>query len=80
MEAKLVQIGNSKGIRLPKRLITKYGLSEAVVIKELKGGILIEPSADEKLSWENTYKAMADADEDWSDWLAVDIEGPDEDS
>lgn len=71
MEAKIIRIGNSKGIRLPKRLIAKYGLSETVAIKEVEGGILIEPTDDPKLSWEETYRDMSASDEDWSDWVEV---------
>ena len=79
MEAKLIQIGNSKGIRLPKRLITKYGFAETVALKEVEAGILIESSQDAKLSWKDTFKAMAASDEDWSDWAALDLEDMDED-
>ena len=74
MEAKLVQVGNSKGIRLPKRLIAKYGLAEVVIITELENGILIESPSGSKLSWEDTYQAMTESDEDWSDWVDLDVE------
>ena len=79
METKIIQVGNSKGIRLPKQLIAKYGLAEVVVIKELKNGILIEASADSQLSWDETYKAMAQSEEDWSDWAEMDLEDMHED-
>lgn len=71
MEARLVQIGNSKGIRLPKGLISKYGLGDRVFIEELPEGILIHPTEPGKLSWEDTFKAMAQSDEDWSDWIEL---------
>ena len=74
MQAKLIRIGNSKGIRLPKRVIAKYGLTERVTIKELDTGILIENPSGAKLSWEDTYKEMAEADEDWSDWVELDLD------
>ncbi len=79
MEAKLIRVGNSKGIRLPKRLIAKYGLTEVVVLTELKDGILIENPSGSKLSWEDTYEAISEADEDWSDWVDLDVEDLDED-
>lgn len=79
MEAKIVQIGNSKGIRLPKRLIAKYGLTETVDIKEVDGGLLIAPTGNQQLSWEETYRDMSASDEDWSDWVELDLEGLDED-
>lgn len=74
METKIIQIGNSKGIRLPKQLIARYGLSETVVIKEVSGGLLIVPSGSQQLSWEETYRDMSKSDEDWSDWTESDLE------
>jgi antitoxin MazE len=79
MEAKLIRVGNSKGIRLPKRLIAKYELAEVVTLKELENGILIENPSGSKLSWEDTFKSMSEADEDWSDWIDLDIEDLNED-
>ena len=79
MEAKIIQIGNSRGIRLPKKLIAKYGLTESVDIKELNGGLFIAPTGSQQLSWEETYKDMSSTDEDWSDWVGLYLEGLDED-
>ena len=67
---KLVQIGNSRGIRLPKPLLKKYGFSESIIIEELENGILLKRT-DKKLNWEDTYKAMAKKNEDWSDFDVV---------
>jgi len=75
MEFKLINIGNSKGIRLPKRLIQKYHLHEKLKLEEKKEGILIKADIpDDKLSWDETYREMAEEKEDWSDFdiLAAD--------
>ena len=74
MDAKIIQIGNSKGIRIPKRLLLKYGLGEKVILRETEQGILLERSQDRKLSWADTYRAMAKSEEDWSDWNDIDLE------
>ncbi len=66
-DTKLVAIGNSKGIRIPKALREKYGWSESVVLEETEDGILLRRDTSQALSWKETYRAMADADEDWSD-------------
>jgi len=72
MEAKLVPIGNSRGMRLPKSLIIKYKLDSGVVIEEREDGLMIKPKGGlKKLSWEETYKQMAKEKEDWSDWDAL---------
>lgn len=73
IEAKLIKIGHSLGIRLPKRIISQYGLSGSVLLKETEEGILIYAAQGKKLSWEDTYKAMAqEKEEEWADWQAVD--------
>jgi antitoxin MazE len=71
MEARLIQIGNSKGIRLPKGLISKYGFGDKVLLEALPEGILIHHTERGKLSWEDTYRAMAESNEDWSDWIEL---------
>ena len=76
MDAKLVNIGNSKGVRLPKKLIERYHLKEKLTLEELDDGILIK--ADEpqdKLSWEETFKEMAQENEDWSDFDSLSSDG-----
>ena len=74
LKAKLIKIGNSQGIRLPKRIISKYGLGSSVLLEETEDGILIYATKSEKLSWEDTYKAMADAEQDeWTDWQSMDV-------
>ena len=68
MEAKLVNIGNSKGVRLPKKLIERYHLGEKLTLEEVQDGILIKADAPpDKYSWEQTFKEMAREKEDWSD-------------
>ena len=76
-DIKLVAIGNSKGIRIPKVLREKYGWSESIVLEETEDGILLMRDASRKLSWKETYEAMAADDEDWSDLDAVVADGLD---
>ena len=79
MESKLINIGNSKGIRLPKKLIQKYHLDEKLTLEEKKEGILIKADIpDNKLSWDETYKEMAKEKEDWSDFDLITADGIDE--
>ena len=68
MDAKLVDIGNSKGIRLPRRLIERYHLREKLTLEELEDGILIKADDPrDMLSWEETFREMVQENEDWSD-------------
>ena len=72
-QAKLIKIGNSQGIRLPKKLVSKYGLGESIILEEVEGGILLHAENKGKLSWEDTYKAMMKAEDEWSDWQDLDV-------
>jgi len=68
MHAKLITIGNSKGVRLPKKMIEKYHLHDSLDLEEKEDGILIKADIPEnKLTWEETYREMATEKEDWTD-------------
>jgi antitoxin MazE len=67
-DAKLVPIGNSKGIRIPKELLQKYGLKNSLLIEETDKGLLLRNKEESKLSWEDTYKTMANEKENWGDF------------
>ena len=73
MEVRIIPIGNSKGIRLPKRLLVKYGLDKSVEIKEMEDGILLKKEENSQLSWSETYQEMANDNEDWTDWADLDV-------
>ena len=67
-QVKIVPIGNSQGVRLPKAILRKYGFGDMVILEETETGIFLRRKNDEKLSWAETYKAMAEENEDWSDF------------
>lgn len=74
-DAKIVPIGNSKGIRIPKALLQKYGLKNSLLIEETDKGLLLRNKEDSKLSWEDTFKAMADEKEQWDDFDSTLLDG-----
>jgi antitoxin MazE len=78
-DVKLVPIGNSQGVRIPKTLLQKYGLSNSLVLEETDQGILLRKKRENKLSWEDTFKAMAEEGEDWTDFDATILDGLEED-
>ena len=41
MGIKLIPIGNSKGVRIPKVLIQKYGLNNSLLLEETEKGLLL---------------------------------------
>ncbi len=59
MKTKLVRIGNSRGIRLPKLLIEQAGLQEDVHL-ELQGStVVIRPLAATRAGWAEAAAALA---------------------
>ena len=74
-DIKLVPIGNSKGVRIPKSLLQKYGLNNSLLLEEIDKGLLLRKKEDDKLSWEDTYKAMANEKEDWDDFDTTLLDG-----
>lgn len=67
-DVKLVSVGNSKGIRLPKALLQKYGWGDSLVLEEVEDGVFLCGKETNSLSWKETYRAMAAEREDWSDF------------
>ena len=76
-DVKLISIGNSKGIRIPKVLLQKYGWGDSLVLEEAEEGIFLYSNQKDKLSWKETYRAMAAEHEDWSDLDATIADGID---
>jgi len=66
-DIKLVAVGNSRGVRLPRDLLRKYGISDVLVLEELPEGILLRGTAGPKMSLDQTFTQMALAQEDWRD-------------
>lgn len=67
-DTKLIPIGNSRGVRIPKALLQKYSLKDTLLIEETETGLLLRNKEEGKLSWKDTYKAMADEKEHWKDF------------
>ena len=51
MKARLVRIGNSRGIRLPKPLIEEAGLKEDVQLRVRDGALIITSSTRPRSGW-----------------------------
>ena len=64
---KVVRIGNSRGVRLPRALLDKYAIADSLIAEEREDGVLLRPRRDRRLSWADTFKEMAREREDWSD-------------
>jgi antitoxin MazE len=70
-DIKLVAVGNSRGVRLPRELLRKYGISDALVLEELPEGMLLRGTSGPKMSLDQTFADMAAAHEDLCVWNGV---------
>lgn len=57
METKLIKIGNSFGIRIPKSLIQQYELSSSIEINLTENGILIKSKKKPREGWKEQIAA-----------------------
>ena len=64
MKAKIIDIGNSKGIRLPKSLLEQLGFESEVQLEVTKEGLIIKPSHTARFDWAKSFHAMAQAGDD----------------
>jgi len=64
MELSIVQIGNSKGIRLSKTILEKYDIKDTVEVILEKGFIVLKPKAAPRKGWEKAFKKMHERGDD----------------
>lgn len=66
MKTRLVRIGNSRGIRLPKPLIEQAGIIEEVELTVHEGSIVIVPAAiaTPRAGWSEAARLLHERGED----------------
>ena len=64
MRARIVKIGNSQGIRIPKPLLEQTGIMDDVELEVEKNQIIIRPVTYPREGWDNAFKAMAEKGDD----------------
>jgi len=63
MKVKIIDIGNSKGIRLPKQLIEEYNIGSEMELKPIAGELLLCQPGSTRKGWEQQMKkAIAKGD------------------
>jgi putative addiction module antidote len=75
METKIIRVGNSRGVRLPRELLELYGFVEGDVVtfEERREGILLRRAAasEEHISYGEAYREMAQEAaerQEWGEW------------
>lgn len=59
MKTRIVRIGNSRGVRLPKPLIEQAGLGEEVELRVQEGAIVIQSAVQPRAGWAAAAQRLA---------------------
>ncbi len=59
MKARLIRIGNSQGVRIPKPLLQQTGLRDEVEIEVQGEGLLIRAIDHPRAGWDEAFALMA---------------------
>lgn len=69
MEIPVINIGNSKGIRLSKTILKRYNISTSVELILEKDHLTIIPKSEPRKGWDVAFKQMS---ENGNDQLLID--------
>ncbi len=64
MKTRLVRIGSSRGVRLPKPLITQAGLTDEVDLEVRDGAVVIAHATTARSGWADAAKQMRHRNDD----------------
>jgi antitoxin MazE len=64
MKTKIVRIGNSRGVRIPKPLLEQAGLEHEVILRVVEDGIVIESAKEPRAGWAEAARSLSDRGED----------------
>jgi antitoxin MazE len=64
MRARVVKIGNSQGIRIPKPLLEQLKINEDVDIEIENNQIIIRPVSNPRAGWDDAFQKMAENGDD----------------
>lgn len=59
MKASIIQIGNSKGLRLSKQLLEQYHITDEVELILEKDQIVLKPVKQPRKGWNEAFREMA---------------------
>ena len=56
MRARVIKIGNSQGIRIPKPILEQTGIMEDVELEVKKNQIIIRPISNPRVGWDLAFQ------------------------
>jgi antitoxin MazE len=64
VKTKLVPIGNSRGVRIPKPLLEQAGLEDDVELRLVEGGIMVRGVGVRRAGWAEAAERVRERGED----------------
>ena len=64
VRTKLIKIGNSQGLRIPKVVLEQLNLSDEVELEVQENQLVIRPLVGPRAQWEEQFQAMAANEDD----------------
>ena len=64
VKVRIIRIGNSRGIRIPKTILEECGLEDAVELQAREGRLVVKPAGKARQGWEEAYRRMAGSRDD----------------
>lgn len=64
MRARVIKIGNSQGLRIPKPILEQTGIKDDVEIEVDKNQIIVRPIKNVRDGWDAAFKIMGEKGDD----------------
>ena len=64
MRIRIIKIGNSQGIRIPKPILKQTGLKGEVNLEVQGSQVIIKPVKNPRQGWEEAFRIMAEHGDD----------------
>ncbi len=64
VKTRIIKIGNSQGIRIPKPVLEQLGFTEEVELEVLLDQLIVRSPHQSRRRWDESFRAMAEAGDD----------------
>jgi antitoxin MazE len=64
MKTNIIQIGNSRGIRIPKAILEQCRLDGEVELESRGDHLVVRPAGRARQNWDEVFRAMGERDDD----------------
>jgi antitoxin MazE len=64
MRTRVIKIGNSQGLRIPKPILEQTGIMDDVELEVEKNQIIIRPVKNARAGWDKAFKIMGEKGDD----------------